>query len=197
MATPASAPAPLNPNLVSGDPPSLLLQQQQEEEVSEPVPEMASTPLTTSIDPTPPVARRARAMTPRLSGRRPPPRPHPSPPPPPPPWRPPPRPRTASTSRLTDPGVGHEGGGNGRGGAAALEREGCEEQRVCLRAVLLGGILSFSLQTEATDEATPPPSIAPPPWSVRGARSRGSASAFLGGILPFSSTKCLGSVPRQ
>jgi WD repeat-containing protein 45 len=58
MATPASAPAPPNPNLVSGDPPSLLLQQQQEEEVSEPVPEMASTPLTTSIDPTPLVARR-------------------------------------------------------------------------------------------------------------------------------------------
>ena len=64
----------------------------------------------------------------------------------------------------------------------ALECEGCEEQRVCLCAVLLGGILSFSSQAEATDEAAPPPSIAPSPWSVRSARSRGSVSAVLGGI---------------
>jgi hypothetical protein len=136
-------------------------------------------------------------MTPRPSSRRPPPRPHPSPPPPPPPRHPPPQPRTSSTSRLIDPGVGHEGGGNGRGDAAALERERCEEQRVCLRAMLLGGILSFSSQTEATNEAAPPPSIASPPWSVRGARSRGYASVVLGGILPFSSTERLGSVPSQ
>jgi WD repeat-containing protein 45 len=53
MATPATALAPPNPNLVSGVPPSLLLQQQQEEEVLEPVLEMAPTPLTTSIGPTP------------------------------------------------------------------------------------------------------------------------------------------------
>ncbi|AQK69578.1 Autophagy-related protein 18a [Zea mays] len=53
MATPASTPTPPNPNLVSGNPPSLLLQQQQEEEVPEPVPETAPMPLTTSIDPTP------------------------------------------------------------------------------------------------------------------------------------------------
>jgi WD repeat-containing protein 45 len=53
MATPASAPAPPNPNHVSGDPLSLLLQQQEEEEVPEPVSEMVSMPLTTSIDPTP------------------------------------------------------------------------------------------------------------------------------------------------
>ncbi|AQK94544.1 Autophagy-related protein 18a [Zea mays] len=53
MATLASVPTPPNPNPVSGDLPSLLLQQQEEEEVSEPVPETALTPLTTSIDPTP------------------------------------------------------------------------------------------------------------------------------------------------
>jgi hypothetical protein len=167
--------------------------------VPESVPEMAPTPLTPSIDPTPSGGKESESddsssvwSVPSSA-----PTPVPAPAPAPPPWRPPPRPRTSSTSRLTDPGVGHEGGGNGRGGAAALEREGCEEQRVCLCAMLLGGILSFSSQTEATDEAAPPLSIVPPPWSVRGARSRGSTSAVLGGILPFSSTERLGSVPSQ
>jgi hypothetical protein len=90
--------------------------------------------------PPPPAARRARAMTPRPSGRCPPPRPLPSLPPP------PPLPRGALPR-----GQGHPP-----------------------HLALL--ILVWGMKVEAMDEA------APLPWSVRGARSRGSVfvRCFLG-----------------